>query len=463
MSGMALSLSLRSGIVRKGRVGLAVGLVLAGCGTLPRDMGKSLAADGRPAGGGVLGGAGTDAEPRAFGRADVIARSAEVLADAVRRGDGETLRRFDRYARGADPDAAATRTMARRALALADEWRVPAAAEHRLLLERIATGRVKPLPAAEPRPIAFPGDEGAHFDAITEWWYLNGHLQGGERTLGYEFTLFRVGPVLFWAHVALTDETGQAFYHVRDWYLPGRTASSEAGLDTRYGTERIRATGKGRYRLEATVGEGVRFDLDMTSLKTPLLVNGDGNIDMPEGRDSRYYSLTRLQSAGTVRLGDRTLPVTGTSWLDHQWGPFYVSGFREVWDWFSVQADDGTDYNLFAFRDAQGTPVARYVNRLDAQGRFHGGGRLDVERVGSWFSARSGLAYTTRWVLGLPDAGERIALEATVPHQEVARLAPFPLDPLPVYWEGSMRVAKVGIDGRQVGGFAYCETFGFKK
>lgn len=428
-------------------------LLLAGCGTSPSLHGH------------LVGGSTTAAasDPYGFSRGQVIARSAEVLADAAQAGDEATLSRFDRYARGADPDAPATRAMASRALALVGERRAPIAAAHRAVLARISAGRVKPRPAAGPAPIAFPRDEGAHFDAVTEWWYLNGHLASGAETFGYEFTLFRVGPVLLWAHVALTDETGQAFHHARDWYSPGRTASSENGLDTRYGDERIRAEGDGKYRLEATVGESVRFDLDMTSLKRPLLVNGDGNIDMPEGKDSRYYSLTRLQSAGTLRLGGRTLPVTGLTWFDHQWGPFYVTGFREVWDWFSVQADDGTDYNLFAFRDGRGNQVARYVNRLDAAGRYQGGGRLEIERAGSWQSPKSGLAYTTKWVLGLPDEGSRITLDATVPHQELWRFAPFPLDPLPVYWEGSMRVAKTGRDGHQVGGYAYCETFGFKR
>ncbi len=436
---------------------------LPACGIVP-SAGSSLF--GLPAAGGAAAGssvASAVAEPQRFTRSEVIARSATVLADAAQAADTVTLGRFDSYARGSDPDAPATRAMATRALALLDQRSGQVSAAGRTVLERIASGRVAPRPPAAPTPIAFPRDEGAHYDAITEWWYLNGHLAAGAETFGYEMTLFRVGPVLLWAHVAVTDETGQAFHHVRDWYMPGRTSSAQDGLDTQYGTEHIRAEGKGRYSLAATVGKTVSFDLDMQSTKRPLLINGDGNIDMPEGRDSRYYSLTRLNSTGVLRLGGRTLAVKGLTWLDHQWGPFYVSGFREIWDWFSVQADDGTDYNLFAFRMADGTPVARHINRLDASGKFSGGGRLEVDGTGSWHSPKSGLRYTTGWTLGLPDAGERITLEATVPNQEVARFFPFPLDPLPVYWEGSMRMTKTRADGRQVGGFAYTETFGFKR
>jgi predicted secreted hydrolase len=434
------------------RIGLAALLALTGCGSL-----AAAPPAGSPVGIRALG-----ADPRAFSRADVIARSADVLAEAARASDDATLARFLSYARGADADPAATRAMAQGAQRQIAGVRGISAA-WRAGLAEVAGRKADPVPAPKTAPIAFPRDEGAHWDAITEWWYVNGHLEGGPERFGYEFTLFRVGPLLLFAHVALTDETGKAFRYVRDWYRPGQTATAKERLDTRYGTERVAATADGAYHLSGTVGNDAGFELDLVSRKRPMLINGDGNIDMPEGKDSRYYSLTRLDSAGTVRIGDRSVPVRGLSWLDHQWGPFYVSGFRELWDWFSVQADDGSDYNLFAFRKADGTPVARYVNRLDASGTFRGGERLDFTRDKSWTSPRTGLRYTTAWTLALPDAGEQLKLEAVLPDQEVARLLPFPADPLPQYWEGRMRVQKTQPTGGTVGGVGYAETFGFSK
>jgi predicted secreted hydrolase len=397
------------------------------------------------------------ADPRSWNRDEIVARSAEVLAEAA--ADGLTVKRFAAYAAGPDRDPAGTRAMARGALDRLASRKVAAPA--RETLERIASGRVAPAPAAAPKPIAFPRDEGAHWDALTEWWYLNGHLEGGSERFGFEYTLFRVGPLLFFAHVALTDETGGGFHYAREWHAPGRTASSDEGLDVRYGSQHTRATGPSDYALTGTVGRGAGFDLHLASRKRPMLINGDGTIDMPEGKDSRYYSQTRLDATGTVRVGGRQVAVRGLTWLDHQWGPFYVSGFRERWDWFSVQADDGTDYNLFAFRSADGTPLARYVNRQAADGTFRGARRMDFTRD-TWFrSPRTGVRYTTAWSVSLPETGERFAIEAVLPDQELSRLLPFPLDPLPQYWEGRMRATRTDPGGSRVGGVAYAETFGF--
>jgi len=399
------------------------------------------------------------ADARGWKRSEIISRSADVLAEAA--GDGATVARFAAFAAGPDPDPAGTRAMARRALDLLAARKSALAAGTRGTLEDIAAGRVTPARAPAPAPIAFPRDEGAHWGALTEWWYLNGHLSGASERFGFEFTLFRVGPLLYFAHVALTDETGKRFHYVREWYTPGRTASSDKDLDVRYGPHRIQALAPAAYAMTGVAGKDAGFDLRLSSRKQPMLINGDGNIDMPEGKDSRYYSLTRLDAAGTVRVGGRQLAVTGLAWLDHQWGPFYVSGFKERWDWFSVQLDDGTDYNLFAFRAADGTPRQRHVNRLDAAGAFRGGGRLELGRDTWWQSPRTGLRFTTGWTLGLPDAGERLAVEAVLQDQEVARLLAFPLDPLPQYWEGRMRAVRTRADGSRGTGVAYCETFGF--
>ena len=55
-----------------------------------------------------------------------------------------------------------------------------------------------------------------------------------------------------------------------------------------------------------------------------------------------------------------------------------------------------------------------------------------------------------------------LELEATNVNQEVVRKGGFMADPLPNYWEGSMKAVKITADGRRVPGQAYCEHFGLK-
>src|SRR5574340_27446 len=67
----------------------------------------------------------------------------------------------------------------------------------------------------DPRPIAFPRDDGPH-DRLTEWWYFTGHLTAADgRHFGFEFVVFRAErgtfPVSWAAHLALTDESAGTF------------------------------------------------------------------------------------------------------------------------------------------------------------------------------------------------------------------------------------------------------------
>jgi predicted secreted hydrolase len=46
-------------------------------------------------------------------------------------------------------------------------------------------------PALPPHRMAFPADHGAHPGLRTEWWYITGALQAGERRFGFQVTFFR--------------------------------------------------------------------------------------------------------------------------------------------------------------------------------------------------------------------------------------------------------------------------------
>jgi len=210
--------------------------------------------------------------------------------------------------------------------------------------------------------------------------------------------------------------------------------------------------------------ERQRFTLNLAAKKAPLLINGNGKIDMPEGKDSWYYSKTRLETKGTVGDARGMSPVTGVSWMDHQWGPFIVSGFQDRWDWFALQFDDGTEYNLFGFRDRNGNAGARHVNRSGPDGRGTVGSQgFTLDRKAWWQSPASKLHYTTSWLITLPETAETVEVTAEMAEQEVLRKVSFWNDPLPSYWEGTMKAKKRGASGKPVEGVAYCEHFGFKQ
>lgn len=393
--------------------------------------------------------------------------TADALAAAIAAHDDASVDRFVAWADGPDPQPASTRTIATAALRQARG--VAEASEPAIV--RIAEGRARAVRAPEATGIRFPEDEGSHAGALTEWWYVNGQLDakagllGGTARYGYELTLFKVGPLLHWAHVAVTDVKGKRFHYTRQGLSPRQATDTPGRLDQTYGVQRFARTGDAggdTYALGLQVEDGTRLDLALTSKKAPLLIGGDGKIDMPEGKDSWYYSQTRMAATGSLRIDGATKPVTGTSWVDHQWGPFFVSGFADRWDWFSLQFADGTDYNLFGFRDRAGRAGARHVNRSAPDGTSEPGGSFAMTRLAWWVSPVTKLNYTTKWRIDLPKTGETVELEALVADQEVARTEAFVKDPLPHYWEGAMKARKRLPDGKTVEGTAYCEHFGLK-
>lgn len=447
-------------------VAVTLALLVAGCGS-PYGWGPGAAGGrgprpgqaGAPTGVAAMA-AGVD--PAKMDLPTYERLTAEALAEALATGDVVTARRFVTWADGPDPQPASSQAIAKAAL---DQIRMnvnPALAAD---ITRVAAGGAKALRPAAATGIAFPADEGAHATALTEWWYVNGHLDSRgigpwKSHYGYEFTLFKIGPLLHWTHVAITDAKGKQFHYARQFIKPSEAKDGVGKLDVAYGAHQLVSTGEGAYALKVRFGDEA-LELSLAAKKAPLLIGGNGKIDMPEGKDSWYYSQTRMEAHGAVTVGGKHQDVNGVSWIDHQWGPFFVSGLLDRWDWFSLQFDDGTEYNLFAFRDKDGNAGKRHVNRSAPDGRGSVGTNFTMDRLAWWKSPVTGLNYTTKWKLDLPETQESVDLEAMVIDQEVARRTHFTRDPLPHYWEGAMKATKRRPDGKKVEGVAYCEHFGF--
>ncbi len=327
----------------------------------------------------------------------------------------------------------------------------------RTLVERFS----RPLPAPDlaptpADPLEFPRDEGAH-GKLTEWWYWVGHLktQDGAR-FGFQICFFRTRVGLHFIHCAVTDEATGRFQHRRTFVAPGSITAAEDLLHLVYGEARAEGRADLGTRLRFPVGD-YAVDLSLTPTREPMLVNGDGVIDMPEGTDSRYYSRTALAAQGTVTREGQAQSVTGQVWFDHQWGNFIC--LLRPWDWFCIQLEDGTAYNLFSFRKALGAPTRSHVNVLAADGSLQVGTALDIRRERWWRSPKSGNWYVTDWTLALPERGETLRITATLEDQEMPRKNL--LDIPPSYWEGSCTAVRTGADGSVVRGRSYAEHFDY--
>jgi predicted secreted hydrolase len=92
----------------------------------------------------------------------------------------------------------------------------------------------------------------------------------------------------------------------------------------------------------------MKLAVDMDCLKQPLIVGGDGFLDLGGYGFSFYYSLTKLIVTGSIMIHGIAEEVTGYAWIDHQWGNFFEKnqppyGLSLTYEWFSIQLDDNRE------------------------------------------------------------------------------------------------------------------------
>ncbi|MCH7626465.1 MAG: carotenoid 1,2-hydratase [Chloroflexi bacterium] len=325
------------------------------------------------------------------------------------------------------------------------------------------------------RKFSFPEDYGPHPDYGVEWWYYTGNLETeGGRHFGFELTFFRIGldsdpdarrsswgaSQLYMAHLALTDVSSDKFYFFERFSrgaleLAGAEASPfRVWLDD----WSVESTGPEAlpFRLAASE-EAVAIDLVLNSAK-PIVLQGDRGLSQKSsgvGNASYYYSMTRMPTEGTVRIGGESFRVTGDSWMDREWSTSALSDEQVGWDWFALQLSDGREvmYYQMRLRDggigpfSSGTLVsedgaARRIGPEDV--------RISVEE--RWQSPLGGSPYPSRWRFRIPSEGLDVEITPYIQGQE--------LDVSVRYWEGAVHVRGTSA-GAPVSGDGYVEMTGY--
>ena len=322
---------------------------------------------------------------------------------------------------------------------------------------------------------AFPRDHGSHPPYRIEWWYYTGNLEAaGGRRFGYQVTFFRVGvdPApenpsrwavrdLYMAHLALTDLAGRR--HLTAERLDrgglGWAGARTGTLDVWNGDWRAALDGE-RHRLEARDGEfGVELYLDPGKAPARHGLDGFSRKGPAAGNASYYYSLTRMPTSGRVLLDGEWTDVTGSSWMDHEFGTSFLEPGQVGWDWFSIQLDDGSDLMVFQLRRTDGQPDEHSAGTWVApDGETTPLVRDDVRLLPGrrWTSPSSSAAYPVEWRVELPGLQAGFDVVAALDAQELHTDASTGV----TYWEGAVDVSGQ-IGGRPVTGRGYLEMTGY--
>lgn len=309
----------------------------------------------------------------------------------------------------------------------------------------------------------FPEDHGAHPEYRTEWWYYTGNLESADgHRFGFQFTIFRTAlspdtttvaaapqprsaadslwstSQLFMAHFAMSDVTNRRFFSSERFSrgAAGLAGAKSAPYHVWLEDWSISGAGADSVRLVAAT-DAVALDLTLSREK-PIVLHGDRGLDSkgPEpGNASYYYSMTRMSTTGAVSIGQRTVPVEGHSWMDHEWSTSALGDDQIGWDWFALQLESGRDVMYYRLRERDGGSSAFSSGTLvgaDGTAVRLGPGDVRLEPVAHWQSPVTDAQYPIAWDFSIPQHGLELRIRSLLPDQELRHSV--------VYWEGAVRI-----------------------
>ena len=314
--------------------------------------------------------------------------------------------------------------------------------------------------------ISFPIDEGRHSSEPTEWWYSSGHLTGETTGKHYSYMLsyfynpvssfdgFRIFNISDDDIGLFSDETMALNYTI----LATDSFNIEADIfmgGTEFWRNKTDIHGKllpFEYELSAESSSGA-LNLEYDALKPPLILADSGFLYQGEAEYTYYYSLTKNAVSGTITYNGITENVSGTSWIDRQYGTFNPSNGQE-YEWFCVQLSNGMDINIYnVFTSNDEIPdnstfriFSAYIDETTQQTTSD----FEIERLKYTYMPDSLMCYSQEW--RITSSIFNLDLLVSTLHSNSEVQLPFR------FYEGSTRVTGT-VDGNEVTGIGFAELF----
>ena len=329
--------------------------------------------------------------------------------------------------------------------------------------------------AEGPKPILFPDDQGPHPDYQTEWWYYTGNLDTPDgHHFGYQLTFFRRALLppdqitprssdwgttqVYLAHFALTNVADQSHtvFERLERGAAGLAGAQVNPFQVWLDDWNVQQIDPGVYKLSATAGD-IQLKLKLVDEKGPVLHGDQGYSQKgPDpGNASYYVSLTRLATDGSIMIGERTFPVSGYGWMDHEWSTSALTSNQVGWDWFSIQLDNDSELMVFQIRQADGS-IDPYSSGTwiapDGSTKHLNKDDFSIEVGNTWTSPHTRAKYPSSWKIAVPSEDLNLEILPYVADQE--------LNVTYNYWEGAVKITGTQA-GRSVKGNGYVELTGY--
>lgn len=272
--------------------------------------------------------------------------------------------------------------------------------------------------------ISFPKDEGRHSREPIEWWYTIGHVKGAVTGNNYTYMLtyfYTVYPPYqgFRIFNVSNDDTGE-FYEETLPVSYVIAAEDSLNLLVNVGFNPLvpksvevwknKLDGNGKsipfeYLISAKSAKGA-LNVEYSSVKPPLILGGDGFFYQGAANYTYYYSQTKNLVAGTFTINGFTEPISGTSWIDRQYGTFNPNNPDENYEWFCVQLSNGMDINFWDLFDKHSKvpddPKYRNISVYYDEDSSYTNTNYKIERLAYNFTTDNIMCYAQKWRLTSP-------------------------------------------------------------
>jgi predicted secreted hydrolase len=312
--------------------------------------------------------------------------------------------------------------------------------------------------------ISFPYDEGRHPDESIEWWYTAGHLTGDSTGMDYSFMLtyfyypaygydgFRILNVSNEGTGAFYAETAAVNYNIMSVDSLNIQATTMGG-NTEIWLNKTGSDGSMipfEYILSAESDRN-KLELEYESLKPPLILGENGYFQQGESSYTYYYSLTESLVTGTLSIDGIAEPVTGTAWVDRQYGTFNPLT-EEDYEWFYIQLSNDMDINIYNLltkaRKLPDTATYRHMSVYVDTVTQYTTHDFEIERLSFNYMPDSLMCYSSKW--RLTSSVNNIDLIITTSHDNSEIQLPFR------FFEGSTHVTGM-VNGEEVTGIGFAE------
>ena len=155
----------------------------------------------------------------------------------------------------------------------------------------------------------------------------------------------------------------------------------------------------------------------LTARFTPTgpVLNYSGNAIVPLLDDVDYeYAFPTMRTTGTLTAEGRNFRISGSSWLDRQWGPVPLT-VTSRWTWMNLGLSNGDQLALWDIVDAPAEHA--WVTVLHPDGSYDLAAVTPVADGASdfWTSPATGKTYPMRWRVEIPSLRTRLDVRVAGP------------------------------------------------